>query len=58
MLNPRFDAKNPKNADALEIFQNMGKNGWELIQAAPAQTGLTTCFWKREIKGKVDEWTN
>ncbi len=57
MLNPPFDAKKPKNAEAMDIFQKLGQHGWELIQAQPNQTGLTTCFWKREIKGKVDEWT-
>lgn len=57
MLNPPFDAKKPKNAEAMDIFQKLGQHGWELVQAQPQQTGLTTCFWKREIKGKVDEWT-
>lgn len=57
MLTPPFDAKKPKNAEALEIFQKLGKDGWELVEAHPLQTGLTTCFWKREIKGAVNEWT-
>ncbi|MBT9547796.1 MAG: DUF4177 domain-containing protein [Candidatus Sericytochromatia bacterium] len=57
MLTPPFDTKKPKNAEALEVFEKLGKNGWELVQAQPNQTGLTTCFWKREIKGPVDEWT-
>jgi hypothetical protein len=57
LLNPPFDAKKPKNAEALQIFEKMGKHGWELLQATPNNTGITTCFWKREVKGPVDEWT-
>ena len=32
MLNPPFDAKKPKNAEALELFEKLGKSGWEMIQ--------------------------
>lgn len=57
MLTPPFDASKPKNAEALKSFEKMGHNGWELVQTAPNQTGITTCFWKREVKGPINEWT-
>lgn len=57
MLNPPYDPKKPKNLESMELFQKLGKDGWEMIQATPNPTGITTCFWKREIKGAVDEWT-
>lgn len=57
MLNPPFDPKKAKNVEALKVFDKMGTHGWELIQANPNQTGVTTCFWKREVKGPIDEWT-
>lgn len=57
MFNPPFDPKKPKNAEALTLIQKMGNSGWELVQANSSQTGITNCFWKREQKGPVDEWT-
>ena len=57
MLNPPFDPKKQRNADSLKLFEKMGKHGWELVQVNSNNTGITTCFWKREIKGPIDEWT-
>lgn len=57
MLNPPFDPKKAKNVESLKVFDKMGKHGWELVQANHNQTGITTCFWKREVKGPIDEWT-
>lgn len=57
MLTPPFDATKQKNAESLDVMNKMGHKGWELVQTFPNQTGVTTCFWKRELKGPVDEWT-
>lgn len=51
-----FDSKKPKNAEALKHMNKMGQHGWELVQSNVNNTGVTTCFWKREMKGPVDEW--
>ena len=53
-----FDPKKPKNAEGLKHMNKMGQRGWELVQSAVNNTGVTTCFWKREMKGPVDEWDN
>lgn len=57
MFNPPFDPQKPKNTEAITIMKKMGGNGWELVQANSSQTGITNFFWKRELKGPVDEWT-
>lgn len=57
MLTPPLDMKKPKNQESLDHMNQMGKEGWELVSAQPNQTGATTCFWKREVKAPIDEWT-
>ena len=54
---PPIDLTKPKSVDAIEAFQKMGENGWELVTMIQ-QNMIFTCFWKREKKKAGDQWSN
>lgn len=54
---PPIDLTKPKSIDAVDTFNKMGDNGWELVTMIQ-QNMLFTCFWKREKKKAGDTWTS